>query len=121
MNKFAFLTILALITLSGCWLQDFNENLAYNMIGQNVDTELTVEWEAKALYSQKKGDFSKSEWEKGPCLGRINDQWVVDMVHRPRIESDDYMSNQCQEYYDSDTVNHYVLLDLNNGSVVTKK
>jgi hypothetical protein len=118
------ITKILLVTMgtlfSGCALIDFNTEIGEKMLSQStqgrIDFEyLTIVWESSALYEQKKNTFTKDEWEKGPCLGRINDQWVVDIVHTPRIAVDDDMNNQCQEYYDNDQIKHYVLMKEDGG------
>ena len=103
--------------LTGCVLQDVNEDLAYKLLNTGTDTKDLVEWEALALYEQTKDDYSESKWDTGPCLGRINDEWVVDMVHNPMTDLDYDMDNQCEEYYDEDSeIKHYVLI-LMDGEV----
>ncbi|HPN67307.1 MAG TPA: hypothetical protein PLZ62_01490 [bacterium] len=119
------LVLLAGYFLSGCALIDFNQQLGEKMIvgvtgGVSSDERFTVSWEAQSLYEQKKDTFSAEEWQKGPCLGRINDEWVADVVHRPRTEVDDDMNNQCQEYYLHEQIKHYVLV-ADDGTIVQTK
>ncbi len=54
---------------------------------------------------------------KGPCL--TNDlvpDWVVDIVHVPRVGVDDFPENQCQAYLEG-RAHHFVELD-NSGNLV---
>jgi hypothetical protein len=52
----------------------------------------------------------------GPCLGQIEPDWVLDVVHNPRTTADDLSENQCLDYTNS-TAKHLVELDL-DGNVV---
>jgi hypothetical protein len=36
-------------------------------------------------------------FESGPCLGKIDDDWVVDIAHVPRRKVDDLSQNQCKD------------------------
>lgn len=71
--------------------------------------------QAKELYQQKKGlgyDFSS-----GPCLTNdLTQDWVADLVHVPRIDSDNLPQNQCQAYLEG-RAKHFVELDLEGNLV----
>ena len=69
---------------------------------------------AKVLYdvSQRQNlDFTK-----GPCLGHINDDWVVDLVHQPRNSDDEVPENQCTSFL-MGQAHHFIELDLNGNFV----
>lgn len=70
---------------------------------------------AKVLYQQSKD--SHQDLSLGPCLGKISDDWVVDIVHAPRIETDNKPENQCEEFR-SGEVEHFIELDL-EGNIIT--
>ena len=122
MNK--ILTYISLFfslgVFSGCILQDVNTDLAYKIVDVNDDSDMAIEWEARALFEQRKQDFSPEEWEKGPCLGVLNDSWVVDVVHRHRTQVDDDLDNQCRQYYEDENYQYYVLIDF-DGNIIKKK
>lgn len=115
---FTFLIIGSLF-LSGCWLIDMNQRLAVSLV-PNVDknNEVLLQ-EAKSLFVQKKNSFSAEQWAKGPCLGKMNDQWVVDIVHDPRLPMDDDPANQCQDYSDG-KIKHFFELDPDGNLVLFK-
>jgi|GEM_PF-2755755 len=93
--------------LSGCSpLLDFNEGISQEFV-VSFDNEEIVKNEAKALLEQRRGDFTDYEWAQGPCLGMINDEWVVDISHNPRIPEDDREENQCQQFYNG-TATHFI-------------
>jgi len=74
--------------------------------------------QAKEVYQQKKalGD----DFTDGPCLTeRLMDDWVVDIVHNPRLESDDLPNNQCQNFLNG-TAHHFVELDIEGNLVRTQ-
>ncbi len=46
-----------------------------------------------------------------PCLNeRIVEDWSCDMVHSPRIPSDDDLTNRCRSYFDGAT-HHFIEVD----------
>ncbi len=46
------------------------------------------------LYAKKKQEGA--DFSKGPCLGTIADDWVLDIAHQPRTPEDDKAENQCR-------------------------
>lgn len=53
----------------------------------------------------------------GPCLSNdLMPGWVADLVHNPRIASDDDPKNQCQAYMEK-RAGHFIELDLNGNFV----
>jgi len=69
---------------------------------------------AKALFNEIKNNGA--DLTAGPCLGKINNDWVVDVVHNPRQAIDNLPENQCADYREG-KVKHFIELDL-NGEVV---
>lgn len=56
---------------------------------------------------------------RGPCLGTVGADWVVDVVHDPRQPVDDDPANQCDAYR-TGRVMHFVELTL-EGKVIRAK
>ncbi len=52
----------------------------------------------------------------GPCLGKVADDWVADIVHNPRQPIDDKPENQCEDYRKGNA-HHFIELD-QSGSLV---
>jgi hypothetical protein len=53
----------------------------------------------------------------GPCLDEnLMPDWVADLVHNPRVRSDDQPENECQNFLNG-KAKHFVELDL-DGNVV---
>ena len=104
------LTAILMTSMSGCLILDLNQQLADDLVPGENDLENILKNEAIALFHEKKGILTEEEWEKGPCLGYVNDDWVADVVHRPMGDVDWDMKNQCHQYYDGDA-SHYILLD----------
>ena len=49
------------------------------------------------------------DFSNGPCLGRIDDDWVVDVAHQPRQAIDNLVENQCQAFRGGE-VHHFIEL-----------
>lgn len=60
------------------------------------------------LYIQKKQ--GGLDMENGPCLGKIAEDWVLDIAHNPRQPVDDKVENQCAEYRQGQA-HHFIELD----------
>ena len=106
-------------SLSGCWLLDLNARLAVKLIpGLDHNNEVLVD-EGRSFFFEKKNTYSAADWIKGPCLGKVNDEWVVDVVHEPRLPLDDDPTNQCSDYLNK-KVSHYMLINM-DGKVVEMK
>lgn len=43
----------------------------------------------------------------GPCLGKIGDDWVLDIAHLPREPIDNLPENQCADFFQG-KVHHFV-------------
>lgn len=41
---------------------------------------------------------SKIDLTNGPCLGKIKNDWVLDIAHLPRETVDNLPENQCQDF-----------------------
>jgi len=69
------------------------------------------------LYIQKKQEGV--DMENGPCLGRVAEDWVLDIAHDPRVAADDKPQNQCQDYVNG-KVKHFIELDP-SGKLIRKQ
>ncbi|MFA4930443.1 MAG: hypothetical protein WC570_01080 [Patescibacteria group bacterium] len=107
-NIYKILMFLTATTVfSGCWLLDFNARLASDLIPGLEHNNEVLFTEAKSLFMEKRNTYSGAEWVKGPCLGWLNDEWVVDISHSPRQPIDDDINNQCQQYYNGEA-KHFI-------------
>lgn len=61
---------------------------------QNITQEEAFK-NALNLYIQKNNEGV--DFTKGPCLGTIAPDWVLDIAHNPRLPIDDQPENQCEE------------------------
>lgn len=66
------------------------------------------------LYAKKKQEGV--DFANGPCLGKIADDWVVDIAHNPRQAVDDKAENQCADFR-AGSAHHFVELD-ENGNLI---
>lgn len=111
MNKYFSIFVLLGFApfFSGCGpILDFNEQISQEF-SFSLDTKDIVSNEAKALLEQKRKELSDYDLNQGPCLGWLNDEWVVDIAHNPRIPEDDRPENQCPEIA-NETATHFVLI-----------
>lgn len=60
------------------------------------------------LYIQKKQQGV--DMSTGPCLGKIAEDWVLDIAHNPRLPVDDEPQNQCAEFRNSQA-SHFIEFD----------
>lgn len=81
---------------------------------EEVVTQEELIQKAKALLNEEK-DIG-TDLSSGPCLGKVADDWVLDIAHNPREAVDDKPENQCMDYNDGD-VHHFIELD-QNGEVI---
>ena len=50
------------------------------------------------------------DFTDGPCLGKIADDWVLDIAHNPRQPVDDRAQNQCADLREGNA-HHFIELD----------
>lgn len=50
------------------------------------------------------------DFTNGPCLGKIADDWVLDIAHSPRQPVDDKRENQCEDF-NTGSAHHFIELD----------
>jgi len=60
------------------------------------------------LYIDKRAEGV--DLKDGPCLGKIADDWVLDIAHRPRTAVDDKPENQCVDFREG-RAHHFIELD----------
>ena len=60
------------------------------------------------LYIQKKQEGI--DMTNGPCLGKVAEDWVLDIAHKPRLAVDEKPQNQCADYT-SGKIKHFIELD----------
>lgn len=68
------------------------------------------------LYLQKKQ--VGVDMSNGPCLGKIADDWVLDIAHNPRQPQDNKSENQCEDYR-TGKAHHFIELDP-DGKLITQ-
>jgi len=83
-----------------------------------ISTEVAVQQEliqkAADLYSAEVAEGA--DLSQGPCLGKIDDDWVADITHSPRQAVDDQIQNQCSDFIKG-IAHHFIELDP-NGNIV---
>lgn len=62
---------------------------------------------------------SHTNLSNGPCLGKIDTDWVLDIAHIPRESVDDLPQNQCTEYR-SGKVHHFVEMSPKGEIIVVR-
>lgn len=77
----------------------------------------TVLVRARLLYIQAKS--SGIDLNSGPCLGKIADDWVLDIAHLPREDMDNLPENQCDDYR-TGKVHHFVEMTPKGEVVIIK-
>ncbi|MDO8429588.1 MAG: hypothetical protein Q7S88_03080, partial [Candidatus Daviesbacteria bacterium] len=82
-----------------------------------VETDRAV---GNAISQYKKSTSEGVNMASGPCLSNdLMPGWVVDVIHAPREEIDDFAENQCAAYREG-RAQHIVELD-QSGNVVRVK
>ncbi len=74
----------------------------------NIKAQDEILKNALNLYLEKKRE--NVDMSNGPCLGKIADDWVLDIAHNPRQLVDNKPENQCSEIKNA-TAHHFVELD----------
>ncbi|MEK7096340.1 MAG: hypothetical protein AAB881_00070 [Patescibacteria group bacterium] len=90
---------------NGVWVKQGNPEKT----PEEVTTQQNLIDDAKNLFKEEKE--SGADVSSGPCIGKLNDDWVVDIVHNPREAIDNRPENQCLDYINGD-VKHFIELDL---------
>lgn len=113
MPKILLLSIvLSVIILTGIATLIFNRSDQETVPKSEIETAVN---QAKFLYRQRK-EMGEG-FSNGPCLSNaLMPDWVVDIVHKPRISVDDLSENQCPAYIEG-KAQHFVELDLEGNLV----
>lgn len=53
---------------------------------------------ARARFRYNQAVSQKEDLSSGPCLGKIADDWVLDIAHLPRQPIDELPQNQCKNF-----------------------
>lgn len=89
-------------------------NRSDRLLPSKIEIDTAVN-QAKYLYAQEK--MRGRDFSNGPCLSEaLLPDWVVDIVHNPRLPVDDLPENQCS----GDASKHFVELDTNGDLVRVK-
>lgn len=109
------LLTLTIILITAYLTLAINSNSSKSLSKSEIETAVN---QAKHLYKQEKEkgrDFSD-----GPCLSdALLPNWVVDIVHNPRLPIDDLPQNQCPGYFEG-RAQHFVELDTNGNFIRAK-
>lgn len=113
-NRKLVILVLSVIIVSATFVVAFN-NLDDKPSKGEIDIVVN---QAGLLFRQKlqRGE----DLSEGPCLSNaLMPDWVLDIVHDPRIPSDDLSQNQCPGYLEG-RAKHFVELDLEGRLVRVK-
>ena len=110
-----FLVVCAILILGGCQVRkDINATVdattGLNAIsqGQAAERDLAIA-QAKIIFQQKTA--LGEDLSAGPCLAEnLLADWVADIAHNPRVDTDNQPANQCQNFR-SGKARHFVELD----------
>ncbi len=72
---------------------------------------------ARARIRYNQAIAEKTDLSNGPCLGKIADDWVLDIAHLPRQPVDNLPENQCAEYREG-RAHHFVEMSP-RGEIIT--
>lgn len=114
-NQLFWLSIVVVLTVALLTLW-FNRNSGYKR-GTSLEFDKAV-GSAKSLYRRRA--LEGMDMSSGPCLTNdLMPGWVVDIVHAPRVPSDDWKENQCAAYLEG-RASHFVELDTSGNLVRVK-
>lgn len=109
---FTLTMTLALVTLAGCTAKkgEVSTIPTSNLAKGAQIAQIPPEALKNALNTFTKTKESGADLAKGPCLGTIAPDWVLDIAHNPRQVEDDKKENQCQDYLEGKT-HHFIEMD----------
>jgi len=112
MKNKLFILCLAVILLTGYLTLAINSSTPKSLSRTEIDIAVN---QAKYFYKIKKE--SGADLSLGPCLSdALMPNWVVDLVHEPRIPLDDLPENQCPASREGKSL-HFVELDLEGNLI----
>lgn len=74
---------------------------------------------AKARARYNEAVAKGRDLSSGPCLGKVADDWVLDIAHLPREEVDELTENQCEDYR-TGVVDHFVEMSPKGEIIIVK-
>ncbi|PIT97389.1 hypothetical protein COT77_01760 [Candidatus Berkelbacteria bacterium CG10_big_fil_rev_8_21_14_0_10_41_12] len=103
------------------WIKDSRGVWVKHGYPSDIPNEVKAQQDliAKADKIFQDAKSSGKDLSAGPCLGKIDSDWVVDIVHNPRQDVDNLSQNQCIDYANGQ-VHHFVELDP-NGEIIQIK
>lgn len=113
MPKIILFTLsITVIMLTVFFTLQFSANSPKSVPKSEIDIAIN---QAQYIYRQKK--LSGEDFSSSPCLSNdLLPGWVVDIVHSPRLEMDNFVENQCPAYLEG-RAKHIVELDLNGDLI----
>lgn len=106
---------LVIILLTGYLTLAVNSDVPKSLSKVEIETAVN---QANFLYKLKKE--TKEDLSLGPCLSNaLQPNWVVDIVHSPRIPIDDLPENQCPSFIEG-RASHFVELDIDGNLIRTQ-
>lgn len=85
----------------------------YVLLSQKVDILILARWRYIQILREGR------DLTSGPCLGKLKDDWVLDVAHIPREPEDNLLVNQCADFV-SGKAHHFVEMTP-KGEIVTLK
>lgn len=84
--------------------------------GQPVQAKIPDEALKNALNLFSQAKSKGQNLSSGPCLGKVSEDWVLDIAHNPRQDVDNKKENQCEDFR-LGRVHHFIELD-ENGKLI---
>jgi len=100
------------------WIKDSRGVWVKHGNPKNTPDEVTEQQELikKSSDLYQEAVSKNTSFDNGPCLGKIADDWVVDIAHNPREAIDDRPANQCGDFL-LGKAHHFIELDLQGNLV----
>ena len=104
------LTLILFALLLGCTTStNTQSNDSSNITSTPLDSETTMVAACKLKCEAEK---NVTDFNNGPCLGVVADNWVCDIAHNPRESIDNNTDNQCSDYL-TGKITHFIELTPN--------
>jgi len=94
----------------GVWIKHGNPSITPAKVKQQQDLI------AKAQNLFQDAKVAGIDFLNGPCLGSLDSDYVVDIVHNPRQNIDNLPENQCSAYREG-KAHHFIELD-SEGNII---
>ncbi|MBI3341528.1 hypothetical protein HY024_00220 [Candidatus Curtissbacteria bacterium] len=103
--------------LAGCSAKTNQSALPTNNFSKGAQiAKIPAEALKNALNSFTKAKEGGQDLKNGPCLGKIADDWVLDIAHNPRLPVDDLDENQCPDLKQG-SAHHFIEMDA-SGQII---